>query len=85
MVSDGNFVHHVHRTAPISPRLAQPRPALEDGQIWRANDQNFIRMDGKFESTDEVYLDSDGFEEFFDTYPDAYLLLTPDGDLAHES
>jgi hypothetical protein len=84
VVTDGNFLHHVHRNSP-NVTVQAPKRVIADGQIWRAGGENFIRMDGKFESAENLFydrgIDSREGENFFDEYPDAQLVMNPDGTL----
>lgn len=76
VVSDGHFIHHVHRNSANVTVTGPKRPDIEEGQLWRAGGENFICMNGGFESVTEAY-SSD--EEFFNDYPDAKLLVNVDG------
>ena len=82
VVSDGGFIHRIHRRSPKVTVREVPRPDVELGQVWRADNRNFV-----------VYSPGNGLEwlfigppteikgsgEFFKAYPAAKLLLDADG------
>lgn len=91
-VTDGTYIHHVHRGSTNNGSVTKdPRPAVEVGQVWRADGRNFLAYhhgEGEFVGPWFAGSDRPGIssveilttpDDFFKRYPDATLELNPDG------
>lgn len=89
-VSDGSYIHHVHVNSDSLTVPPKPKPEFALGQVYRAEGRNYVVYeevdfaDGGF----RWYLcgprDSSGActlngSELYERYPDAALLISPDG------
>lgn len=91
-VTDGSYIHHVHRSATDigSVTVLPPsRPAVEVGQVWRNGNDNYFVYGGAKNMdpgakplfiSPECKIDDEA--SFFTKYPHATLVFEADGFVA---
>lgn len=91
-VSDGGFIHHIHRNSDKVTVTPPPKPEFKLGQVYRADGRNYVvyeEVEFAF-GPERWYLcgprDEHGActlqgAELYERYPDAHLVVDPDGSL----
>jgi hypothetical protein len=96
-VSDGQVIHHIHRVSDSVTVAPKPRPDLVLNQVWRSEPGQDARSYVVYEEVDYAFGPERFYlcgprnatggctysgEDFFASFPDAFLLLEADGGLA---